>query len=619
MTISTMAVMFRFYVVFFILLSVTGVRGNEYDCEVVKYASYCRITGNKLFETDSIIIQINNRTGEKYCEVELNSDKSNPVTGLSAWIEDSNGTVIRYLKNKEITESNYFSSSFYTDEYTLKFVLKHNQYPYRICYTYQRSYKDYLDITHWYPYIGLDVPTHNASLTVTHPENFGVTIVQSLTGPPFTSSHDGIITSTWRTKYDGSLREETFAPRIIDFIPKVIIIPKNFMYSFEGSMESWNSLGKWVYNLNKGLDVLPENEIQAIKNKISGISDKKEIIRVLYHFLQDNTHYINIDIGIGGYKPYPASYVAQNKFGDCKALTIYMKALLKTAGIESFYVLVNAGNRKKQFYPETPFQQFNHVILAVPVDKDTIWLENTASGHPFGYLGSFTQDRHGLLVDENTSRLVRIPPLSLQDVQTSGKRDFFLKEEGSANVMARMILRGPPYEKYIDIMDNYGHDDQNRIVHKLMPYSTFEILDWRIVKPRRDSRNLIFLVSVDVPHFLSTIGQEYYFSFQPLELADFESPRIRKMPVQIPYPVSIADTLTYHLPDGKHFTHLPEGKELTSKFGTYKTSFIKEDHTLQICRTFELYPITVPVSDYPEFFQFIQYIKTDEKQKILFQ
>jgi transglutaminase-like putative cysteine protease len=139
-------------------------------------------------------------------------------------------------------------------------------------------------------------------------------------------------------------------------------------------MMSWKDFGKFVYSLKVGRDQLPDNIKQTVHQLADGLTDPKQKISRLYEYMQKNTRYVGIQLGIGGWQPFDAKYVATNGYGDCKALVNYMYSLLKEAGINSYYTLVRAGKYANYITTEFPSQQFNHVILCVPLQKDTVRL-----------------------------------------------------------------------------------------------------------------------------------------------------------------------------------------------------------------------------------------------------
>src|SRR5690606_29128387 len=126
--------------------------------------------------------------------------------------------------------------------------------------------------------------------------------------------------------------------------------------------------------------------------------------------MQSHTRYVGNQYGLSGWQTFRASEVCAKGYGDCKGLTNYLKALLEVAGIHSYTVLIDAGDRHyRKPDPEFPTNTFNHVILCVPDKTDTIWVECTDPYLPAGYLGSFTQDRRGLLCTATGGSLVRTP------------------------------------------------------------------------------------------------------------------------------------------------------------------------------------------------------------------
>jgi len=116
-------------ILLFILIQVAS--AQKFDAEVVKYATLCEVEKDKLTQTDSITIQINNRVGDEYTEISIPYSKNEKVSDLNAWIENMNGTKIRGLKKSDIVDKSAISNiSLYEDNFDKCFQLKHNEYPY---------------------------------------------------------------------------------------------------------------------------------------------------------------------------------------------------------------------------------------------------------------------------------------------------------------------------------------------------------------------------------------------------------------------------------------------------------------------------------------------------------
>jgi ADP-heptose:LPS heptosyltransferase len=150
------------------------------------------------------------------------------------------------------------------------------------------------------------------------------------------------------------------------------------MGGYKGSMNTWDDYARFYGSLQKGRDVLPEETKQKVHELTKGIQDPATIVSVLYNYLQQNTHYVGIQLGIGGWQTYDASYVA-TKIWRLRALSNFMIALLKEAGIQGHAIVIFGGPERKKFVTDFTHDPFNHIICCVPLGRDTIWLECTRS------------------------------------------------------------------------------------------------------------------------------------------------------------------------------------------------------------------------------------------------
>lgn len=591
---------------------------TTFDCEVIKYSTYCKVTANKLIHTDTVVLQINNQFGDEYANIQIHYSGNSKVNHLNAWIEDMTGKQIRSLKNSEIADiSDWDVSTLYQDYFIKTFQLKYNRYPYRICYTYSTTRTQFSTIVDWTPVVFQKIPTHEGKLIVTIPRNYPVRKYIRDAFCFYSDSTLNEITYKFSSKYNGSHSEEIFAVPYLNTLPIITFVPEHFVYGVEGSSANWTTFGNWVLKLNYGLLDLPESEKKTAEELIKGIKDKKEIIKILYYYLQDHTRYINISIGIGGQKSYPASYVSKNKYGDCKALSTYMKALLSIAGINSYYVLVNSGDIPVKLKEEIPCSQFNHIFLCVPLGQDTIWLENTAKSEPFGYLSIFIQNRRALLLEENNSRLINIPGLKKEDVLLQEKIKVNVNSTEETKVDAEYLFKGYSFE-YVNGINSYlGRADQEKRITKYLTFPNYELLSWKLTKSSRDSSVINLTASLQLTKFLKATNQEYYFSLLPITPGSFSPPADRKSAVQIPYPFYHLDTLTFQIPTGFEVKSLPDSVNKDSPYGKYHVAFHVNGSTIQLFKMYEVYSGFYPLGEYKSFYDFIKSVDELENRIIV--
>lgn len=204
---------------------------------------------------------------------------------------------------------------------------------------------------------------------------------------------------------------ENSSPNARDFLPKARISLNNFsLDGVTGSFTNWSEFGKWMHtSLIAGRDVLDESTKSKILSLVEGVNSPIEKAKIVYQFMQNKTRYISVQVGIGGWQPIAANEVDEVGYGDCKGLTNYTKALLDVVGVESYFTLIYGGQKRDIDKDFSAFQG-NHAILNIPNNGNDIWLECTSQTAPFGYLGTFTDDRDVLVVMPEVV-LLNIPPL----------------------------------------------------------------------------------------------------------------------------------------------------------------------------------------------------------------
>ena len=407
-----------------------------------------------------------------------------------------------------------------------------------------------------------------------------------------------------------------FSPDEFALLPSVRVFPVDFKYDKPGSFNNWVTYGNWQYEINKDKQQLTNQEIKTLKNLTANITDSLTILKMLYHYLEDNTRYINVSIATGGFVPFPAEYVIANKYGDCKALSNYFQTILNYYGFKSHYSKVFASKTINHTEENFSCPQFNHIILCVPFRKDTIWLDCTSNG-PFAYLGTFTQGRKAFIIDKDKSRLVNIPALSSSDVKNHREIIFSNFNDINCDASVTKTYRGEDFETLLSVHSEINSTDLNDYIRTNFVENCFEPDSIHLIKKDRDSTSIDLAYSAVSNTIAQKYGNDIVLKPLPINTLRLEKPSLRTNDLQINYPVFETDCQRYLLKESVKAVLLPKDQLVESKYGTYKSSWIRTADGLLLKQSLLISPTYLKSKEYAEFYDFIGSVFEAEKNNNL--
>lgn len=121
--------------------------------------------------------------------------------------------------------------------------------------------------------------------------------------------------------------------------------------------------------------------LKAEIERIRALSDDPAVqAAAALRLVQDEVRYVALLMGDGALTPATADETWIRRFGDCKAKTALLLALLDGLGIEAEPAAVSVGDGDGLAERLPMIAAFNHVLVRARVDGQTYWLDGTRSG-----------------------------------------------------------------------------------------------------------------------------------------------------------------------------------------------------------------------------------------------
>lgn len=569
------------------------------------------------------VITILNSKAKNYAFVGVGYDKLRSIKLMKGVVYDAYGKEIKKLKNSDIKDESAFDGiSLMSDNRSKSADLGQTIYPYTVEFEYEVEYK-YVYSRDFFLYTDDEISIQKLSYTIAYPANLKPRYkLFKMNDPVIGKNKDGREEMTWEFK---DFIPQKFEKRTTDFnktVPNVTIAPTEFEFAgYAGKMDSWKEYGLWQASLNKGRDLLPPATEQKVKELTRDAKTEEEKIKILYEYLQNKTRYVSIQLGIGGLQPFEAKTVDQTGYGDCKALSNYMVALLREANITGYYTTIMAGEGEAMGDPTFPSDQSNHIIVVVPTKSDTIWLECTSQTKPFGWMGNFTGDRYAMMVTENGGVLVKTPAYPAELNTQVRKAEVTLDLAGNAKATVKTIYSGLQYENDdLDFIVNMQADDQKKWLQKTTQIPSFDVGKYSM----KNNKTMIPSAEVEVElvlnRYASVNGKRIFLTPNLMNRSTYIPEKLEKRNTNIVVRTPYVDTdvIQYNIPEAIYPEFVPEPVKIKSRFGEYEASFAIEEGKLIYTRKIKMNKGEFPADSYGEFTEFYRNINKADNVKLVF-
>lgn len=393
------------------------------------------------------------------------------------------------------------------------------------------------------------------------------------------------------------------------------------------TMNDWSDVVEW-YQAKTYRKLELNYELENILDSIiiEPMTDKEKVIAI-YNYITKEITYSNTRLLQSGYIPKNTELTCSGQIGDCKDVATLMISLLRSQGLEAYYVLVKTNS---MFHMQTlPSLYFDHVIAGVLLDGKMEYYDLTTDFYPYYVTNENDMNAWALLIKPGENQLFRLP------------NDFINKEK---NLVKHVIEAKVNLDKSIDI----------EVVSQFHGMRGGHIRETYFNKPKADMENEI-LEMLGKGVFKNIILQDYKFE-NPKEItAPFNATYKFKAKkhadnvldiyfLTIPYMTGIEtntailtenrrNTLNLHevtkieptmqevnisFPKGMKLYKLPNNIHEESEWGIYDVKFSKTKTGVKITKFQQFNVDEVPVKKFGSFKEFYLTLLEHDKTKIVF-
>lgn len=580
------------------------------------------------------VIRILGSEGKELGIISVSFSPEVKILSMRAWSMASDGKEYE-LKKRDAAELAVFSGELYADHRVKSMVIPAAVPGSVIAYEIGVRRRPYGFDDLWIPQETIPVVTASYELNTPPGWKFEARWFNASGRDPVVNGQ----VARWTAKNIASLKNEIGRPdarAVMESLLVQLVPPVNGTIPGR-ALTSWDGIARWYAQL--ALDRSSPTPMTRAKAEdlTRAAKSTPERIAALAQFAQQETRYVAIAIGIGGYQPHPADAILASRYGDCKDKVTILRSMLQAIGIETLFALANT-DRGVVRADAPSLRAFNHVVAAIRLPDDynekhpsivahprhgkLLLFDPTDEETPFGELPEYLQDNRLLLVEQNGGEIVHVAPHQAEFSRLHLQGDLTLDESGALSGSVQERRSGWIAAAMRGVLKSLTDAERARFLdHRIASWlHGAEIRSLKVENLETSRKELIISYTVSASKYVKTagnlllvrprvIGRKSEFLF---DLKD------RRYGYELDAPSLETDEFAIRIPSRFTVDELPAKLAFTAPGFKYESESQVVDGVLRYKRRFEGTTRSVPFEKLKDLRSGFEKILSDEKNVAIF-
>lgn len=446
-------------------------------------------------------------------------------------------------------------------------------------------------------------------------------ITEPKTAPVFRmeSNNKKVYSFFWKLEDVPGIKSEPYMTNTDDYLARVYFQLVSFNdgnhdYKF---IATWNDLAKTVREYYKEFLNLDSGLKELANQKLSGITNRNERIKVLYEFVRDQIETADFR-GLMNSNLRKPDRIIKMKSGSAVEKNLLLINLLNQAGIDARPLLISTRNNGK-FQPSwAQLQQFNHLLVAIASTTKLMLLDPGDRFSPLGMLPPNDLNGQGLLVEKDKGEIVKIPAATCANLVTAQTRAN-LTEDG--DLICRTVLQFEDYEAR-KVRTKLSLNNKEEFVKTILEdkFESVEFDSFRITGENDLNLPVKFVLNYKLRSYAQATGELFYMNpalMHRLQSNPFKREK-RNFPVEYDYLESSREEVEINLPAGLKLTEMPKLTRFTLPFMIFNATCEIAENQIKFVRDFRLRQTLFQNTAYNELRKsYEEIISSDQAQLVL--